>query len=43
MNWKYIQSQLLILFNKTKEIFFQFIAWREKDHMITARMEKRRD
>lgn len=30
MNWKYIQSQLLILFNKTKEIFFQFIAWREK-------------
>ncbi|MGC3978817.1 MAG: transglycosylase domain-containing protein [Paludibacteraceae bacterium] len=30
MNWKYIHSQLLIFFNKSKEVFFQFIAWREK-------------
>lgn len=30
MNWKYFQSQLLNLYGKSKEIFFQFITWREK-------------
>ncbi|VBB43991.1 Peptidoglycan glycosyltransferase [uncultured Paludibacter sp.] len=30
MNWEYIQSQLLIFYEKLKVWFFQFIAWREK-------------